>query len=115
MPSRCQNNKEVRSNPRKTKKDEIWIHCFTHIFFHPDYTVGFGVSPNQRTQKSSVADCTASGEFHPALKTLDFSCLIYYMINAAEKQDSELWKKEKARIYEKFKNCSMQIGRIILK
>lgn len=51
MPSRCQNNKEVRSNPREETVDENWIHCFTHIFFHPDYTVGFGVSPNQRTQK----------------------------------------------------------------
>jgi len=38
-----------------------------HIFFHPDYTVGFGVSPNQLL--SQVADFTASGEFHPALKT----------------------------------------------
>ena len=50
-------------------------HCFIHIFFHPDYTVGFGVAPNQRTRKPShpVADFTASGEFHPALKTLDIS------------------------------------------
>ena len=38
-----------------------------HIFFHPDYTVGFGVSPNQPLAR--VADFTASGEFHPALKT----------------------------------------------
>ena len=38
-----------------------------HIFFHPDYTVGPGVSPGQPL--SRVADFTASGEFHPALKT----------------------------------------------
>ena len=38
-----------------------------HIFFHPDYTVGPGVSPGQPL--SWVADFTASGESHPALKT----------------------------------------------
>ena len=45
-----------------------------HIFFHPDLwepkltvTVGPGVSPGQLL--SQVADFTASGEFHPALKT----------------------------------------------
>ena len=36
------------------------------IFFHPDYTVGIGVSPIRLPKQ--VADCTASGEFHPALK-----------------------------------------------
>lgn len=44
-----------------------------HIFFHPDYTVGPGVSPGQPLAR--VADCTASGEFHPALKTFFFNCL----------------------------------------
>ena len=43
----------------------------TRIFFHPDYTVGFGVAPNQRAHLRPVADCTASGELHPALKTFD--------------------------------------------
>ena len=38
-----------------------------HIFFHPDYTVGPGVSPGQPL--AWVADFTASGELHPALKT----------------------------------------------
>ena len=45
-----------------------------HIFFHPDlgnasiaFTVGPGVSPGQPLAR--VADFTASGEFHPALKT----------------------------------------------
>ena len=34
------------------------------------FTVGPGVSPGQRTRfKRPVADFTASGEFHPALKT----------------------------------------------
>ena len=47
-----------------------------HIFFHPDYTVGFGVSPNQLL--SQVADFTASGEFHPALKTFCSIVCFYY-------------------------------------
>ncbi len=52
-------------------------HCHgedLHIFFHPDLskhrfavTVGFGVSPNRPFAR--FADYTASGEFHPALKT----------------------------------------------
>ena len=37
------------------------------VFFHPDCTVGFGVSPNLPPQR--LAGCTASGESHPALKT----------------------------------------------
>ncbi len=37
-------------------------------FFHPDYTVGFGISPNQQLPKQPVAGFTAGGEFHPALK-----------------------------------------------
>ena len=35
------------------------------FFFHPDFTVGIGISPNQRT---ALAGCTAGGESHPALK-----------------------------------------------
>ena len=34
-------------------------------------TVGPGVPPGQRTPKRPVADCTASGDLHPALKTKD--------------------------------------------
>ena len=37
------------------------------IFFHPDYTVGLGVSPNPALR---LAGCTAGGESHPALKIL---------------------------------------------
>lgn len=36
-------------------------------FFHPDYTVGPGVTPGQHSLRV-VADYTASGESHPALK-----------------------------------------------
>ena len=42
------------------------------IFFHPDYTVGFGITPNHAFP---LADFTANREFHPAPKTLIFSCL----------------------------------------
>ena len=37
-----------------------------NFFSHPDYTVGFGISPNQLL--SQVADYTAGGESHPAPK-----------------------------------------------
>jgi hypothetical protein len=35
------------------------------IFFHPDFTVGFGVSPNHAFR---LAGCTAGRDFHTALK-----------------------------------------------
>ena len=35
------------------------------IFFHPDFTVGPGISPGLPLR---LAGCTASQEFHPALK-----------------------------------------------
>jgi len=50
----------------------------THIFFHPDYTVGPGISPDLLTlQPQALAgsvtllqcDHTAGGELHPAPKT----------------------------------------------
>ena len=37
------------------------------IFFHPDSTVGIGITPILR---NALADFTAGGELHPALKTL---------------------------------------------
>ena len=40
---------------------------FLRIFFHPDYTVGIGISPIRR---NALADFTAGGESHPALKIL---------------------------------------------
>ena len=42
-------------------------HKYTFIFFHPDYTVGFGVTPNHT---SRFAGFTAGRKFHPALKIL---------------------------------------------
>jgi len=56
-----------------------------HIFFHPDYTVGSGISPDLLTLRSkaaqalagsTVAGHTAGGESHPAPKTsLNCECL----------------------------------------
>lgn len=39
------------------------------ILFHPDYTVGFGISPNQ---PKWLVGCTTGGELHPALKIFCF-------------------------------------------
>lgn len=47
-------------------------HRFTHIFFHPDcnrWSRSCTGSADAFTRP--VADCTASGELHPALKTSD--------------------------------------------
>ena len=37
------------------------------IFFHPDYTVGFGISPNHAQR---LVGYTTGRESHPALKIL---------------------------------------------
>ncbi|EEQ57648.1 hypothetical protein CBFG_01358 [Clostridiales bacterium 1_7_47FAA] len=37
------------------------------IFFHPDYTVGFGITPNHALR---LVGCTTGRESHPALKIL---------------------------------------------
>ena len=53
--------------------------CF-HIFFHPDCTVGFGVSPNHALR---LVGCTTGRESHPALKILDSisgSIIAWYII-----------------------------------
>ncbi len=50
---------------------------FLHALFHPDYTVGFGISPNlltlygYRAARGLMAQRphTAGGESHPALRT----------------------------------------------
>ena len=112
MPSRCQNNqKEVR----RTKGADR----FVHIFFHPDYTVGPGVSPGQRTQNlRPVADYTASGGFHPALKTLYPVVRKHYTLLSRKMQplDSDFFLEKE--IVDKLKNFDfppMQTGRIILK
>ncbi len=52
--------------PEHTLRDRDIV--ITTLFFHPDYTVGTGVSPIQPARVSRVADFTASEESHLALK-----------------------------------------------
>ena len=41
----------------------------TKFFSHPDFTVGFGIAPNQPSKKERwVADSTAGWELHPTPK-----------------------------------------------
>ena len=60
------------------------------VFFHPDYTVGFGITPNLPvpfgSETGSWADwrllielqLTTGGELHPALKrSLDYSVILH--------------------------------------
>lgn len=49
---------------RKTPQEKI---LGANIFSYPDFTVGFGVSPNHALR---LADYTAGGESHPALKII---------------------------------------------
>lgn len=57
-----------------------------HIFFHPDCTVGPGVSPDLltllRCRRSRAF--TAGGESHPALKTYALLVLIIQSVSRAE-------------------------------
>ena len=48
--------------------------CFHTIFFHPDCTVGFGITPNHALR---LVGCTTGGESHPALKILIQLRLVY--------------------------------------
>lgn len=52
---------ETESNP------QLSILCIyhIHIFFHPDFTVGLGISPNHALR---LVGCTTGRESHPALK-----------------------------------------------
>ena len=69
---------------RVQKTDETA--CF--VFFHPDYTVGFGIAPNPAPK--ALADYTAGREFHPAPKTL-LTC-VYDSTDRLEMQEGKrLW------------------------
>ena len=60
-------------------RDLVVSLCFP-IFFHPDCTVGFGVSPNHALR---LVGCTTGRESHPALKILDSisgSIIAWYII-----------------------------------
>ena len=52
--------KQYKIIPEHAKK-----HKLTFIFFHPDYTVGFGITPNHAFR---LVGCTTGRELHPALK-----------------------------------------------
>ena len=53
------------------------------IFFHPDYTVGFGITPNPALSRSRTV--TADRELHPALK------ILLYGIFALQKAKTHLY------------------------
>jgi len=46
------------------------------VFFHPDCTVGFGISPNHALR---LVGYTTGREFHPALKTIYLIHLIIFI------------------------------------
>ena len=56
-------------------------YCFSHIFFHPDFNRwSRSFTGSADTFLCPVADCTASGEFRPALKTFDSVVRYHYSI-----------------------------------
>lgn len=78
-----------RLSPRSAERKKLWNIPFQSkamsagamiprytIFFHPDYTVGPGVSPGHALR---LAGCTAGGESHPALKILIQLRTVYYL------------------------------------
>jgi len=64
--------KSFQSNKANTHA-LICKYCF--IFFHPDYTVGFGISPNHTLRR---VGCTTGREFNPALKIVIQLLLFYH-------------------------------------
>jgi len=75
------NNKEVRFSAPKQR-----VYCFTHIFFHPDYNRWSRSCTESADAERPVADYTASGEFHPALKT--FFSIVFASIIADPPQNA---------------------------
>ena len=67
------------------------------IFFHPDYTVGFGITPNPAAAR--LADYTADREFHPALK-IAISLSVYHVtLWRGNCQEGEREKRKIRRYY----------------
>ena len=78
--------------------------CF-HIFFHPDCTVGFGVSPNHALR---LVGCTTGRESHPALKILDSisgSIIAWYIIEC-----KPFWKPGQNRDGTTFRRRTLSRG-----
>ena len=80
----------------KTKPDFLWQSQYT--FFNPDYTVGFGITPNPALSRPRTV--TADREFHPALKTLPlFSCFENCIISGRKKQVFCIEKRKRNRFF----------------
>jgi hypothetical protein len=60
-PLYCKN----RKSPVTRGVNTYYCACARSIFFHPDFTVGFGITPNQPIR---LAGYTAGRELHPAPK-----------------------------------------------
>ena len=67
----------------------------TPLFSHPDFTVGFGISPNRPIKGSRTL--TAGGEFHPAPKIFNYFIILphFYLIC------NSFFEKNLANIYNK--------------
>jgi hypothetical protein len=59
----------TKKNPAENLRDKT--NANAQFFFHPDYTVGFGISPKSAHARGLTAKnrITAGGESHPAPKT----------------------------------------------
>lgn len=55
----------IKKAPQKNGACNNNLNC---IFYHPDFTVGFGISPNRPPKR--FADFTAGRELHPTPKIL---------------------------------------------
>ncbi len=75
--------------------EQIALICSVVIFFHPDYTVGFGIAPNpdlnscQVLRIATLADYTADREFHPAPKI--YNILLSYLSYAFLTKNASLF------------------------
>ena len=78
-------------------------------------TVGPGVSPGQRTLARPVADFTASGEFHPALKTSYPVVALHYTASGERMQAPISGAGQFMDNLKNFVLPSMQTVKIILK
>ncbi len=59
-------NKKTPKSKRFQREYTIHTKC-VFIFFHPDYTVGFGITPNHALR---LVGFTTGRDLHPALKIL---------------------------------------------
>ena len=66
-------------NPKSHVFFSKYNYNFHSFFFHPDFTVGFGVSPNHALR---LVGFTTGRELHPALKTFLFYFLTWISLYA---------------------------------